>query len=517
MPPAVTRELSVTYAGFTVGGASDAAQLHGLLNLSRGYDTSTLTFQAIVIGSTEAEFRSRVVALEDAFRTPRQLTIVTLGGQTLLTWSHVSNTGFNSDPESTKVGVEGYDSGRSRLYDISITVTEPADLSGQAGRRDSSVQLNLDGSRVRTVTISGQYTALGSNDARAQYDASIAAYQTAVMSGLSITEFEIIDESASNDDDDKILDFSRTLREIIFAQSGSATNDTRLVNHQVAFARSLPNAGSSDPNVSQLATVTGHYEANVDVTVTTDLRSLWEDVVRPYVLEQARTQFGDGTIGVVGDDVRFERATNRIIVDLTLLVTTGSNVLTFIQTETVEDDKGRLIIPVWDGGVLDAYVFQGPRTLTRSVVVIKRILAGGGAAGGAGGGGGGGGGGAIRAGVINRPGIGIGGADSISGQTGGLFGIFPSSSGVRRGVRITWPNEAAGGDGTGGDEAGGGGAPGGGVDADPTEWVKIRESHQSTPLVLGAPGNQIQVEDVRDEVAFRGVNRVGAPPIGAAD
>ena len=51
------------------------------------------------------------------------------------------------------------------------------DKDGKAGRREASVQVTEDEQRVRTITVSGVYTAITSNDATAQFDAEIRVHE----------------------------------------------------------------------------------------------------------------------------------------------------------------------------------------------------------------------------------------------------------------------------------------------------------------------------------------------------
>src|SRR3990167_1060653 len=96
--PVVTRELSITYAGFTVGGTT-AYHLHGdpPYRQTDGYERYSIDFHVLVQEATEAAFAAACRAVEAAYRTPRGALVVALGSAALKTLSHAGSTGYNAD------------------------------------------------------------------------------------------------------------------------------------------------------------------------------------------------------------------------------------------------------------------------------------------------------------------------------------------------------------------------------------------------------------------------------------
>lgn len=373
MPPAVARELSISYGGFAVGGTETNRLLTGRHRLTRTYEQSSLTFEAVVTGATEADFMSECALFEAAFRTPWQALVVTLGAVNLLSVSHTGNTGFNAIPSATKTGT-GFDTGRSRLYEVTISFTEPANLTGQNGRRSSTVDQNYDASRKRTVTISGAYTALGGNSARAQYDSASPAYFTAVLGGLGGT-FEKVSESAQADDANKELSFSVVYEEVIFNQSAGVLDHPAIVQPRisVSFSRSSPgDSPSSFGPVKRLATVTASFESSVDISVTSDLKGLYENTVKPYLATLARNVAGSASVALVDENFNINHAFNQISASLTFLAASSLLNLEYEMSAEVTDDFGRRKVPVWNGKKYAKWVVQNPGTRKR--IVSERIL-----------------------------------------------------------------------------------------------------------------------------------------------
>lgn len=255
--PAVARELSITYAGITVGGASDVYLLTGKHRLEDRYDRASLSFRVAVVGSTEALFAANCAALEAAYRTPRGALVVTLGAQTLKNFSHAANTGYSAVPSISKVG-EKLDTGRSREYECSIEVERPADLAGQAGRRDSLFVLQTEPGGRRTCTLSGRYTALAGSAARAQYDAQVAAFEAATLPGGA--SWRIIDRRAESDDPDKNLGFSHVYEEVL---SGGRRESLVSVITEAGGRRLLTISGRYTATVAPVLTAQAAYDAGI--------------------------------------------------------------------------------------------------------------------------------------------------------------------------------------------------------------------------------------------------------------
>ena len=142
MAAAVTRELEVEYGDFRFGGDTDNL-IHSFNRGEKNYESETWTFEVLVTGTTEANFFSATEDIERAFRIPRQRLIIRQGSETLRDLNPLQNSGYNSLPRIVKVGGE-FDTGRSRMYTVSVDFELPADLQGQDGRRESTTTITFD-------------------------------------------------------------------------------------------------------------------------------------------------------------------------------------------------------------------------------------------------------------------------------------------------------------------------------------------------------------------------------------
>lgn len=202
--PAVTRELSVTYAGVTLGGTSDTNLLFDRHRVFGGYETVGFEGRVVVRASTEAAFATACAALETAFSTPNGTLVVTQGSQTMKSFGHSANTGFLGRPEWSKVG-GAEDTGRSRLYQVRVVAQRAADAN--SGLRIAEFELRTSFAGTRSYRASGTYTALSGSTAKAKFDAEIAALLT-TFEGTATGNWTRLDQSVRWDDQNKIATWS---------------------------------------------------------------------------------------------------------------------------------------------------------------------------------------------------------------------------------------------------------------------------------------------------------------------
>lgn len=372
------RELSIQYGTYVVGGAQTDRVLERWYVDDAGYETGVVEFTFMLRGAsqwTEAEFNSALSAAESAFNTPHQALTITQGSETLKSWSHSSNTGFNARATIQKSGGPG-DTGRSRRYKVRIEFDLPASPSSSSGRRVTrgAVNVSYSPSRRRTVTITPQYTALSSNSARDQYEGAIAAYATSVLNALG-GSYKILEEPTTQaDDPNKLIDITRTYEEVIFTNVGSSDADVRGEKLEISRARTAPgDTPVGGTTVERLVTLTATYTAWIDKEQSTNLVSKWKALF-PKIVTRMRTILAGGSIAIIEATPRYDDTENRI--DATV-VAVGSAVGDVIRyTETVSDPKttGIQAIHAWDGGRYSRYTFQGGGTWQRKVTQVYETL-----------------------------------------------------------------------------------------------------------------------------------------------
>ena len=503
--PAVTREFTITYGTLVVGGTTDRVLDEKYRIITKNYNELILEYAFMIQKDLEADFAIEIAAIESAFRTPRQDLKIELGSAILLDLKRSDSSGFNHDPEIIKRG-EIADGGRTRRYEVRVTVELPADLSGQAGRRDSIVEVEFTESRRRLLRITGTYTAISGTSAEATYLANIDTYTGAIITALTGT-FQRRTRLYSHDDDNVNVDFEEVHEEILFNEATGVLDDPAIIN-QILFIRRnkvapgdsgfreaairgqivRPPAGSIFGggifDTRRPVSMTIEYEASIDSSVTTNLVSKWESTIRPFVLSQIKNVLGTSTGALVEEEPDFDGHENRIRATMEFLgIESAAARLEFQLTTERRDETGNVLVPVWDGNPLSKYLFQGPARRIFTITERLRALAG------FAGGGGAGGRfvGAVGAGL--RFGIGVGGGGvQFQGGFGGagpgrlvsrVIGAFAALANVN--VKIKG--------------AGGGAVPARKVPNAGPNRVLITEREEVTPLRMGIGNDFIDVED----------------------
>ncbi len=374
----VTRTQAVTYGGFLVGGASTDRPIDGKIQLERTFDTSILTFTFLVHKNTAAAFDTEIKAVESAFTRVRQDTTVAMDGNTHNSFSHTTFTGFDSFPTIVKAE-DVADTGRSRRYTVRIEFGMPADQGTLSGRRSSTVSVIFTPSRLRQIVIEGIWTALSSVNARDQYDASIVAFQTAVLSDIdSSASFELAEETADSNTDDTLLTFRRVFDEINFNQAGAA-DDPAIVRQTAIFSRVRSATersvvrGKAAGKVKQLTKMLITYNTSIDKDITKDLKGKW-DTIRPGLIATGKTILGVGAVALIEERVDFNKTANTIQAALTIMAGTKGNIIESLITISDSFIPGRETPPLWTGDAYAKYLYQGPAEVIRTITVQCKLL-----------------------------------------------------------------------------------------------------------------------------------------------
>jgi hypothetical protein len=375
--PVVTRELSIVYGAVTMGGSSvyHIDKSPGMLVWRVSGTEATVSWHVVVHGASSAsDLDTACGTLEDEFQKRFLRFRVIHDSVDVIDWnpSGSVNTGFLAQPQIEVVDHPAT-TGRSRMYRCSVTVQLPA--TDNTGRRWASIELGYDDSGCKTVTITGQYTAQGSNGARANYEAKIGTFASAALAALGGTyNSQPTMESATADDQDKLCDFRRVYRAINYAETASGNIDAILA-HEVAFSLAWEAPGDSPGGpygeATRLQAVTGVYNASVDVRVTTDLDSLWSGTLRSYVMAQASVAY-PGASALVREDVTFDRQNNKIRATVLLMVASVGGLLEYRVTQEYRNLPGKIVVPVWNKDRYAKRVYQGPSDTLRTTTAVWR-------------------------------------------------------------------------------------------------------------------------------------------------
>lgn len=358
----VDRELSVEYGDLTIGGTSTEYLLTDVHTIRAGFVTTAVEF-TFVIQSGSGGLDQLVEDVEANFTTPDQDLVIRQGSNTLLSLKQSDNTGLDAMPAIVKRG-DVADTGTTRLYVVRIELGRPGNRAGVEGLRQNTVTVSYDPSRRRHVTIAGEFTAFKTTAARAQYEAKIDALCNAALSALTGT-FELALETALSTVNDKSATFSRTYDEVIFNQGGGGVANATIVRQLLTVSKRQDRTAPQSPDAQTWTTSQVTYDCWIDKTVTQDLPGQW-DSIRSFVISQARTALGGGTIVVMSEDPRYDYDNNRITATM-LVATAPGEVISY--TFTISDDvqMGEVLVPVWNGKQLARYRYVGPGRYIRTV------------------------------------------------------------------------------------------------------------------------------------------------------
>lgn len=369
---------SAAYAAFPVGGTS-SRKLDAISTHDSGFERSSFEMTFVIAKTTEALFAAEVAAVEAVFRMPRHDLIVTQGTNSILSWRHTTNTGFDSEPQIVK-REDVAQTGRSRRYVVRILVGMPANNVGAAagvdGQRDVQVNVYYSPARKRRITFSGTYTGVPtSGTARAKYEAQIAAYCAAALSSLGVSTSELAEEPVTNHNStNKTISFTRVYDELIYSEAGSAS-DAQIVRQSFRVARNRIGPGDT-PTANRLVELTASYDAWLDKDQTQDLRGKYSSI-RTWMVQQAQTTLGGGQVALVSDHPDFDYVENKISSTMTLVGVSQGGVIENRVTHEDFDETGVVLVPVWDAGKpYSRYVYNGPAKKTRIVTMTYRVLGG---------------------------------------------------------------------------------------------------------------------------------------------
>jgi hypothetical protein len=491
--PAVVNDLSIEYtppglSKVTLGGTSGQYLLLNKIVIDRtgqvdGVPTCVVEAEVLVTDPTEAQFATYCATLATAFTTPQGVLAVKLGGQTLESFDPSANTGFNADVSISKPGHE-YDTARSRYYRIRIEVKLPAPITANEGRIYARIEISYSTSRVRTLSMSGTYTALGSNSSEVQYRAKIGAYVGTVQQALTTgSVWKRLSETFRRGETNKILEFTHVSRELIFSEKDGSgvTADPDLTQTNLSFGRTQFAPGDSFTlgTVVRLEEVVASYSAAVDKDVTVDLKSKYASSIRPWMLKNVQAAF-PGTFALVDETgAQYDPVNNNLSAHMRFLVANGGKILECRVTTQDHFDAGAILTAVWAKNPLTKDDDQGAQSKIRTITKTRRVLG------------------------TFGPGSGPGGVGAASAGNGdgaaqdqfGIFAIgaalkfdFVQGDGIPKGQ-----GSAGGGGGNGAGGTTGGDTFGSGLDKR-TLWT----DSSATPLRIGRDGLILDVTDLVD-------------------
>lgn len=373
---------TLTYGGFTVGGAAPTYPIYGELGVAYEYQQVRVTADVLIVAADAAALATAESTLVAAFRKPRQDLVVSYGGTPAFTATQAAGTVIDAEPTIDRTGDPSFAGVAARTYRITIVAQLPADNLGLNGRRESDISVSWSPARRRRLTITGTYTSYGAvTTGEAAYEAQIQTYTDAVAAAAGGT-WDLISDQTDTFETRKVLRFSRTIEERIYTNrfQSSEVRDQRVVVvlttpglQDTSSAAGQGNVGGTGGEEEEVVLdvnrprefrgmVSGYVIASVS---DDDFLAIQRDAY-DYLLGAIREQIPGGQIAVMSENVDGDRDNRSFAVTLSgTIASTGWLELTI--TESVQQTTGTVVEPAWGGDPLSAYVYQTPGELNSTV------------------------------------------------------------------------------------------------------------------------------------------------------
>jgi len=369
-----TQKISIKYGTYTI-----AARI-GKFRETHAYRTYSLDVDFLLTAANDADFVTALQAAETALEKDNQAIEIKFGSSTHRSLDPSNYSALNVRTTLTKSGSK-IDSDRLRQYSWHVECNLPADdLTNDVYRREATWEIDFSESRRVSISFSGTYTAGGGNTAKTNYDAQVGTWITAVFTALSLTEanYELLTEKISaQDDENAILSFTRSYREVLFNEAAATLNTAAIQNAQVRFERvsdnkhGLNQVGAFRANISYSCSVD-----NDDGTYGTaaSLKTLWVNIIKPHLLTQATTIWGGGMSAVENESVSTDVSEHAISANMSVLLSGGNGILSYSEIVDITHDLRRNVRDVWDGEPF-TYIFWSPgsKITARQTVQVEKI------------------------------------------------------------------------------------------------------------------------------------------------
>jgi len=349
---AVNNPFSIRYGDQTVGGSSDAYQLHGPYVIEKNYEEFRLVFDVVVVASNYAQLQSLSDRIETEFSRRLEASetlVVNLDGAT---WTYTHGTTLlNAEARVVKTANPDTDKGFSRSYTIAINGQLPALATN--GLRNVEVLVQYTPSRQRVVTMRGVYTATQSRNAveayQEEFDDEANVYLTSIDAEAT---WELVDESFSMDRNvdagettTHVCEFSRQYVELLLDQSNALRDNEDIRDHRVVFTDLSQHPGDNLEDVYRLRRVIVSYDCAISPeTPSTTSRQIYEESVKPHMRELFVQNYRPQVFCVEDQRVSFDETSRRMSVSAQILYQAAdgealvevSQSLAFRETRTLD-------------------------------------------------------------------------------------------------------------------------------------------------------------------------------------
>ena len=398
---AIASPFKITYGSQAVGGASGVFQIDGPHSFSKSFEGYSLEFIVVVVGTSLADLDNQSSTLEAAFKLRDQTLKVDLSnildadGSSLTTYTF-GTTILDTKATIAKTGDEETDQGFSRSYAISITGGLPSDdvdgSGNYTGLQTISYSLAYEPSRQKHISIRGTYTATRAQTtaggdavdraaqlARVNYvDATTGAdaEATAYFLNFSGDVFELTSETVDESRTNHTCTFHRIYTELLDDQTASTRDATNIRDHDFSMTEVIDQPGDSADNLYRLRRVLINYNCAIDIEQSAVIEDVFQDEVRPHVVQKFKDTFSPQVFGVEARQVDYDRTRQRLSVSMTIVYQKGGADPTVELSISVRltDTNHHDLTPTHDGNPFSFEVDRGwtdrLKTTTRQMVIV---------------------------------------------------------------------------------------------------------------------------------------------------
>jgi len=393
---AIASPFEITYGSQAVGGSSGVFQIDGPHTFSKSFEAFNLEFIVVVVATSFADLDNQSATLEAAFKLRDQTlkidlcNIIDPAGASMTTYTF-GTTLLNSRSSIAKTGDEETDRGFSRSYAIQITGGLPSDdIDGSSlftGLQDISFNLDYEAGRQKRITFSGVYTATPAQAApvrsaqlaRVNYEDATTgadAEATAYFANFAGDTFELISETVDEDRTNHLVNFSRVYIELLDDQTAAGRDAVNIRDHDFSMTELIDQPGDSDQTVFRLRRMLINYDCAIDIEQSVDIKTVFENEVRPHIIQTFRDTFTPQVFAVEARQVDYDRTRQRLSVSMTIVYQKGGGDATVELQVSVRltDTNNHQLTPTHERNVFSFDVARGwtdrLRTTSRTFAVI---------------------------------------------------------------------------------------------------------------------------------------------------
>lgn len=370
--------ITVTYNGYTL------PNVYGKFTYRENEVDVNFSCTFLIQKSTASTLVTECLDAETKLTEKCKDLTLSFSGSNELSFSHSGNTGFSIHTHLNKIDAE-ISTETSRAYSFSANVQLPFTQSGYNARREASFNVSYLPTRQRLVSFSLLYTSTPGVEALANYTTYGKTWAGTILTALT-GNYELIDESFNEEQEQKIINAKLTYKEILTNQSSSGVNDTSLVDPQMTYGCSMEQQVGkgiiTGVRATPIVRLQISYSTKLDKDVVgTDLNTAYKQRVRPYMIAQVFATLGaneyrgasSSNYIVESESKNIDTTNYTISGGMVLLAFTASQIIAYSETINQVDNPNITFKKLWDGmdDTYNMYSMGKTRTMQRIVTIAQ--------------------------------------------------------------------------------------------------------------------------------------------------